>query len=105
MKFILEDYINKSASLAATLTKMIYTADSSKISISKEAREFAEDYLEMYNQFRAKLVIDERASIYNGDINYDWLAGPHGNRVQGLLALDNFGRMAQKTLSASIIKK
>jgi hypothetical protein len=49
MKFILEDYINKSASLAATLTKMIYTADSSKISISKEAREFAEDYLEMYN--------------------------------------------------------
>ena len=71
MKFILADYMNRSNMLAATLTKMLYTVDSQQIPITNEARAMARDYLDMYNQYKEKLVVDSRASIYNGDINYD----------------------------------
>ena len=105
MKFILADYMNRANMLAATLTKMLYTVDTEHIQISKEARDMANDYLEMYKQYKEKLVIDSQASVYNGDINYDWFVGPNGSKVQGLLALDTFGRAAQKKISSCVTGK
>ena len=105
MKFILADYMKRADMLAATLTKMLYTVDSQHIEITSESRAMATDYLGMYKQYKEKLVVDSRASVYNGDINYDWFVGPNGYKVQGLLALDTFGKSAQKKVSSCVTGK
>ena len=97
--------MKRSDMTAATLTKMLYTVDSQHIEITKKARSMANDYLDMYNQYREKIVSDSQASVYNGDINYDWFVGEGGNKVQGLIALDKFGKLAQKELSSCVTGK
>lgn len=50
------------------------------------------DYLEMFDQFNAKIYTDDGINfVYNGNINTDKLYGKNGNACNNVNALFEFG--------------
>lgn len=102
MRFIFDKCHDELRSNKAIMDKMIYTAGDRINLMSQDLREMASDYDVMYKKFTSKLVVGPDRTVYNGDAMGDWYEGPHGNKVQGLMALREFSRMVISGMTKAI---